>query len=175
MAKSTDQLPSFGTGIEALTRAYAYALKRFFQRRAEHPDVDDLVQEVFLRLTRRGALDDIRNLEGYVFQTAANVLRARLRQRISHRENDHQAIDENYAEATAFSPERVLLGREAIEHLSLAVQKLPARTRAVFLLCRVEGLPHADVARRLGVGISTVDKHMAKAMNHLMKWMKEHF
>lgn len=160
--------------METLARTYAPALKRFFQRRIlEHADVDDLVQEVFLRLTRRGTLSDLTNVEGYVFQTAANILRDRLRQRFSHQVKDHQPIGEDHVEDTAFSPERVLLGREAVARLTAAIQGLPPRTQATFILLRVEGLSRVDAARRLDVSLSTLDKDMAKALDVLMEHMEE--
>jgi RNA polymerase sigma-70 factor (ECF subfamily) len=166
--------PKLDGSVETLARAYAPALKRFFERRIlEHADVDDLVQEVFLRLARRGDLGDIANLEGYVFQTAANILRDRLRHRFSHQANDHESISEDQPEEAVFSPERVLLGREAVDRLSAALRELPERTQAVFVLCRVEGISNAETARRLGISLSTVDKHMAKAMDYLMDRMKD--
>ena len=48
-----------------------------------------------------------------------------------------------------------------------ALNALPDRTRQVFVLCRVEGMRHRTVARRLGVSVSSVDKHMMKAIAHL--------
>lgn len=160
--------------IETLARTFAPALKRFFQRRIlEHADVDDLVQEVFLRLTRKGDLGDIRNLEGYVFQLAANLLRDRLRYRFAHQLNKVEIISEDQIEDAAFSPERVLQGREAVERLQKAILTLPDRTRRVFVYCRIEGMPQAEVASRLGVSISAVEKHLAKAMTCLMDVMRD--
>jgi RNA polymerase sigma-70 factor (ECF subfamily) len=155
--------------VEALARQYAPALRRFFQRRSSEPaDVDDLVQEVFLRLTRRGDLAGVDNLEGYVFQTAANVLRDRARRRATHRAHAHQPIGNDQVEGAAFSPERVLLGREAVGQLRAALLALPPRTRDVFFLGRIEGLGYAEIASRLGISLSAVNKHMAKALEFLM-------
>lgn len=174
MAKPLQEDQSLNASIDALARTYGPPLKRFFERRIiERADIDDLVQEVFLRLARRGDLKDIENLDGYIFQTAANILRDRLRQRFSRQASDHQPIDDEYIEDAAFSPERVLLGKEAVDRLSAALQKLPGRTGTVFLLCRLEGLPHAGVARKLGISVSSVDKHMAKALDFLMEQMKD--
>jgi RNA polymerase sigma factor (sigma-70 family) len=176
MAPLTEQLESCGQNLEVLARTYAPALKSFFRRRIlEHADVDDLVQEVFLRLMRRGNLTQITNFEGYIFQTAANVLRDRLRKRFSHLADAHETISEDQVEDAAFSPERVLSGREAIRLLKQALLELPERTRYVFFLCRIEGIPNADAACRLGISLSAINKHMAKAMELLMKRMKDEF
>lgn len=160
--------------IETLARTYTPALKRFFERRIlEHADVDDLVQEVFLRLTKRGSLSDVGNLEGYLFQTAANILRDRLRQRLSRRATDHGPLDDELPEAGAFSPERVAMGREAMTRFAAALRDLPPRARTVFALCRLESLSHAEVAARLGISHSSVEKHMVNAMKKLLVSMKD--
>jgi RNA polymerase sigma factor (sigma-70 family) len=169
-----EPLQSCGHNLEALARTYSPALRSFFRRRIlEHADVDDLVQDVFLHMARRVDLDDIANLEGYVFQTAANVLRDRLRKRFSHLSNAHEPISEDQPEDAVFSPERVLSGREAISLLQQALLELPQRTRLVFFLCRIEEISNADAAARIGISLSAVNKHMAKAMDLLMKRMRD--
>jgi RNA polymerase sigma-70 factor (ECF subfamily) len=160
--------------MSVLARTYGPGLRRFFQRRIlEHADVDDLVQDVFLHLARRSEVSDIDNPHGYVFQTAANILRDRLRKRYTRAANLHEPIADNQAEEAAFSPERLLLGREAISVLTRALLELPERTRAVFFLSRIEGLPYAHVGRRLGISLRTVNNHMTKATEHLQGRMKD--
>lgn len=174
MSTPADQIQMPGQTLPLPAHSYAPALRRFFQRRIlEHADVDDLVQEVFLRLARRGDLAGVGNLEGYVFQTAANILRDRLRRRFTHHARDHQPLSDEQVEDAAFSPERVLLGREAVDRLKDALLELPERTRMVFFLCRIEGMAYAEVCTRLGISLSAVNKHMAKAMEFLMDRMGE--
>jgi RNA polymerase sigma-70 factor (ECF subfamily) len=166
--------PAPSADVEALARLYAPALRRFFQRRiAEPADLDDLVQEVFLRLARRGDLAGVGNLEGYVFQTAANILRDRARRRATRRSEAHEPIGADHVEDAAFSPERVLLGREAIDQLRAALLTLPPRTRDVFFLGRIEGFGYAEIAARLGISLSAVNKHMAKALELLMDQVED--
>jgi RNA polymerase sigma factor (sigma-70 family) len=162
--------------VGGLARAYAPGLRRFFERRIlEHSDVEDLVQEVFLRLTRHGGIGGVGNVEGYLFQVAANVLRDRLRKRASRRAKQHEPIgDEHQLIAAAdSSPEHVLQSQEALSRLSQVLSQLPERTRTVFVLCRMEGIPYAEVARGLGISLSSVNKHLAKALEELLKQMKE--
>jgi RNA polymerase sigma-70 factor (ECF subfamily) len=60
------------------------------------------------------------------------------------------------------------LAKERLRQVSEVLMALPARTRAVFLLRRVEGLRYAEIAIRLRVSVSTVEKEMARATEHLM-------
>ncbi|MEM1385418.1 MAG: sigma factor-like helix-turn-helix DNA-binding protein, partial [Pseudomonadota bacterium] len=55
---------------------------------------------------------------------------------------------------------------ETIVRIEATLDALPARARAVFLMSRLEGLGHRDIARRLGVSLSTVEKDMAVAVRH---------
>ena len=68
------------------------ALKAYFLKRAPAGvDAEDLVQDVFVRLAKRGELTSIRQLEGYMFRTAANVLRDHVRYRSARRPEEGQA------------------------------------------------------------------------------------
>jgi RNA polymerase sigma-70 factor (ECF subfamily) len=49
------------------------------------------------------------------------------------------------------------------------LQQMPTRTRQVFVLCRVEGLRQKAVAQRLGVSVSSIEKHMIKAIAYLAR------
>jgi RNA polymerase sigma factor (sigma-70 family) len=176
MMMQTSERDRAAGSIDFLAKTYAHVLTRFFERRvSEQADVEDLVQEVFLRLTRHGDLSDVENIEGYLFQTAANVLRDRLRQRTSRQVTWHEPIglDHEVVDGAVVSPERVLQGKQAVRHLSEALLDLPERTRAVFVLCRIEGKPHVEVAMGLGTSLSTVNKHLAKAMDQLSERMRE--
>lgn len=153
--------------IAALSMRYGQAVRRFFSRRLrDGADVEDLTQEVFARLLKRAELGEIANIEGYLFHTAANLLRERAR-KAARRPGDAPAIDEIDAAVEDFTPERILLGREAYARMVEALQELPERTRTIFVLNRFEELSAAEIARRLGVSVSTVEKDMMRAIAHL--------
>ena len=64
--------------LSDLAVRYRPVLARFFQRRVRpDSDIDDLIQDVFARLARRGSLTQISQVEGYIFQVAANLIRER--------------------------------------------------------------------------------------------------
>src|SRR5665213_1472369 len=126
-----------------------------------HPDAEDLVQEVFIRLARQEDLDAVGHLDGYVFQIAANVLRDRAR-RQAVRAEPPTPEDFDPADEAGFSPERVLLAREALERMITALYELPEMTRMIFAQYHFDEVAQVEIARRLGMSLSTVEKHMAK-------------
>ena len=155
--------------LEDLARRYYKPLLSFFRKRTRNaPEVGDLVQQVFLRLAQYPGLENVRNPDGYIFQTAANTLRDHYR---------HQAVREQHSRLVAsareadwdseLSPERVLQGRETLMRVAAAMRQLPQRTRDILMLRCFEGLGHAEIARLQGISTRAVEKHLAKALAHL--------
>ena len=161
--------PGIALGVEQLSARYRLPLRRFFERRLRaSADAEDLVQEVFVRLIRQGRTHEIHHLDGYVFQVAANVLRDHARRWSIREQEAHPAELEDEILEGGFSPERVILGQEAIEILIRALHELPAKTQAIFALYHFEAVSQVDIARRLNMSISTVEKHMSRANLHLL-------
>lgn len=156
--------------LERLADRYKGPLRSFFIKRlrADDPSADDLVQDVFLRLSRRGNLGALEQVDAYLFQTAANVLKDHLRK--SSRGFQPQDLDPDAdPESEEADAERVLIGRETVRAVIRALQTLPRRTRDIFVLNRFEGWSYARIAEELGVSVSAVEKHMMKALVHLAR------
>jgi RNA polymerase sigma-70 factor (ECF subfamily) len=159
--------------LNGLHQRYSPALKAYFAKRAPaHTDPEDLVQDVFVRLAGRGEAEAIRHAERYLFRTAANVLRDHSRRDAVRRSGVHEAFDEDLHGREEISPERVLEDRETVAALLDALEQLPERTRAVFVLHRFDGMRYGDIARQLGVSVSSVEKHMMKALAHVTRCME---
>ncbi|MFA5964561.1 MAG: RNA polymerase sigma factor [Sphingomonas sp.] len=151
-----------------VARQYRAPLLRFFQRRVgPGDDADDLVQDVFSRLAAQD-IAEIENIQGYVFKVAANVLRDKAR-RASVRSIVTPAPDGfDIADESGFSPERILLSREALQLLVTALYELPETVRIVFSQYHFDGIAQVEIARRLGLSLSSIEKHMARANGHLL-------
>jgi RNA polymerase sigma-70 factor (ECF subfamily) len=65
------------------------------------------------------------------------------------------------------SPERVLLAREQIAMVRMVLERLPERVRAAFVLHRFEELGYAEIAKRLGVSVSSIEKYISQALKEL--------
>lgn len=159
--------------LEALNRQFRPSLTRYFDRRISGGETEDLVQEVFLRLAKRGELTSVRALAGYVFQTASSVLHDRLRKSRSRGDGRHCSFDpEDHADVD-FSPEHVLLGRERLAQARAILLELPERPRTVFILRRIEDMSYREIATQLGISVSSVEKDMLRAVRHLAARMEQ--
>jgi len=107
-------------------------LKSYFSRRIRNQaEVEDLVQEVLLKVLRASASPDIRHAEAYIFTTARNLLRDRHRQAVRQGVQGYLSIEE--AEALQadghlveeITPERVLIGMEPGQQLLLSEDAQP--------------------------------------------------
>ena len=63
--------------------------------------------------------------------------------------------------------ETIVSARQDLDVILAAVDELPPKCREVFLMQRNEGLAYAEIASRLGISESMVQKHMSKALTRL--------
>ena len=162
------------TLIDELDRRFRRPLVKYFEKRIrENYDVDDLVQEVFIRLSHRDSLDDIDFLEAYVCEIAANVMRDRLRKRTVRHASDHQSLEKSELPTNDFSPERVLQGRQLLDRALQALLELPDRTREVFVLRLYEGLKQEQIAASLAMSVEGVRFHLRRAKEHIARALEQ--
>ncbi len=150
-----------------LNSNYRRPLRAYFRRRGwTSADADDLVQEVFLRLLRRSTSTGSEFPAEYIFTVAANILRDRHRASGSGEARSLQGWVYELAlrAGVAFDPERLLMGKEAMDELQRALTTLPERTRVILILDRVERLPRRTIAESLGISESAVEKHLSKGL-----------
>jgi RNA polymerase sigma factor (sigma-70 family) len=173
-AHDASTAPDTAAGVDpALLERLRPSLMRFFRRRrGTDVDTEDLVQEVFVRLARHaGGEEVIRQPERYVFRVATNVLRDRLRRGAVRRSGDHVTLSDPEIVGEAPSAEQVHQGRELLERVLAVLDELTPKCRTTFLLHRFEGLSYSQIARRLGVSRSAIEKQMM----HVIQVLSDRF
>jgi len=159
---------------EELDARFHGPLMSFFMRRLKNrADAEDLTQETLLRMVRSGALEHIEHADSYVFKTAMNLLRDH--KRLSMRLHPAACVPIDAALAGELerqlvedlSPEKVLLSSDSLQEIVNILEELGERTRDIFVLFRLENMKQKEIAALYGIGQSTVEKHVMKAMLHL--------
>jgi RNA polymerase sigma-70 factor (ECF subfamily) len=147
-------------------------LKFFLRRIRNRAQAEDLTQEVLLRVLRSTDGELIANPDAYVFKAAANLLLDYRRRLLRNPVLQAVSLEELVSESSARlvedrSPERVLLGEATLEDVLDALGELGELTRNVFILFRLENMQQKEIAALYGIGLSTVEKHVMRAMLHL--------
>ncbi len=161
--------------LNRLFNAHSEALRRFLRTwMVQEADIDDLVQEIFLRLS--GMTDLERRFAGrsesvrsYLFSIAANLLHDQARRDKSRRADHHQSyqshIDDH--QTTGITLEEQLLARRELAIMDKALMQLTPAQRKAFVFSRFKCLSYAEIAEDMGVSVSTVEKHIATALAYL--------
>lgn len=136
-------------------------------RRVAGQEIDDVIQETYSRLIASKSVEQIRHPKAYAFQTAYSVLLTNVRRASVVSFKAVADIDYLRAIADAPSPEDEVADRDELHRLAVAIASLPKRVGQVFALRRVQGLSQREVAVKLGLSESTVEKHMARGL-HLL-------
>lgn len=66
-------------------------------------------------------------------------------------------------------PEEVLSGQQCLEDMSRTLDAVSRRTREAFFMHRLHGLSYAQIALQMELPVSTVEKHIARAMTVLIE------
>jgi RNA polymerase sigma factor (sigma-70 family) len=168
------------TGLAAIYQQCRPQLLRFLRARTADPsEADDIIQELWIKL-QNSSVGPVANGRAYLFQVANNLVLDRVRERRRRSVRDRRWTEAAYTPAALQGevidpqpdPERALLEAEELQRLTAAVAGLPEGARRAFCLHKIDGLSHAEVAARLGISRSGVEKHIAVAMKHLRQAMQ---
>lgn len=135
-------------------------------------NVDDLMQESYLRIWKARAVQPIESARAFLFRVARNVALDLLRR---HRASPIEAVprlddlpvleDEPDAADAAGRRERVRL-------LAEAIAALPARCREVFILHKIRGFSRKETAALLGLSDRTVGVHTDRAVKRCAEFLR---
>ncbi len=129
------------------------------------PEPEDVVQAAFVSFVSYPERATVANPRAFLYASVRNIVLNHLR----HEKhcNDHaQDVLHGATHDVMYeiSPERVLLDREHVRHLAQALAGLPAKTRRLVLLNRLEGLSHGEIAARFGMSEASVQKQISRAL-----------
>ena len=143
-------------------------LSRFLLRFLDRPeDVQDVMQDAYIRVQNASKATKIRSTEAYIFKTARNLAineRARHHNTRTRHIVDFDELTASISEPGASGPEFEAIVSEELTRAIAALAKLSPRVRDTYILRKIHGLSQKETAKRLGISQSTVEKHVAKGL-----------
>lgn len=152
-----------------MDRRWRPALLSYFMRRVRnHAEAEDLTQELLTRLLRQEGTE-FSSPEAYIFRMASNLLADRARRQMVRTQYRESLSRHDEIGVDTLDPFRVVAGRAELSKVAQILEELPERTRKIFILYRFENLRQEVIAQNMGISVSAVKKHVARAMASLMQ------
>ncbi|MES2054341.1 MAG: RNA polymerase sigma factor [Pseudomonadota bacterium] len=134
-------------------------------------ELDEVVQEAYARIWAAD-IERIGNGRAYLFVTARHIVGEHVRRsRIVSIELVADLESLNIVD-DEIGAHRRLSGEQEVERVMAAIATLPPKCRQAFQLKKFEELSQREIAERMGIAESTVEKHLAKALRLVMQVMK---
>lgn len=163
------------SAFDTLYKNYRPFIYAFFLHYVRQTDLaEDLCQELFIKIwEKRSSLADIQSLKAYLRVVAKNLALNTLK-KMAHAEAASKELS-NYISPNGYESTYLhIQDKEYFRLLKLQLDKLPRRSREIFLLCREEGKSYAEAAEETGVSRSSIKHHMIESLRFLKTFVEKH-
>ncbi|HEY0938739.1 MAG TPA: RNA polymerase sigma factor [Steroidobacter sp.] len=154
--------------VERLFREHNESLLRYLRAKLHsYEEAKEVAQEAYVQLLGLDHPETVHFLQGYLFRTASNLAKNRIKQRIQRRRNDEIVFFDTSFEDNR-SPERAWAGDREIAVVYRALNELPPTCRESFRLVRLEELSVDEAAKRLNITPRHIRRNIARALAYLL-------
>lgn len=153
--------------IESFLTLYDELSRHLWRRTGSRERAEDVLQDTYLRLrdseARQEGSAQIQDRRAFIYRVAGNLaIDAVRREQRSHTDGEPEAALPDPGPG----PEQQASANDRMRRLDAALRELPPNCRLALLMFRVDGLSHAQIARKLGVSESMVAKYLGQALRH---------
>lgn len=141
-------------------------LRQIARRTRNRRDAEDLLHSAYLRLERYRTQNTVNDPAAFLVRTAFNISIDNYRH-AKHQQNEAEVPE---IEDEAPLQDEVVAARARLARVKAGLNKLTPRTREIFLMHRLQNLKYHEIASRLEISQSAVEKHIAKAVLFLTEW-----
>lgn len=174
-----------GTEKAAFSKIYLVYFPKLVRFSREYvistEDAENIVQDIFMYLwEHQDMLDSLTNLNAYLFTLTKNRCIDFYRHRAlidSKKESLDNLQDRELKlkmEALMQFDENIFTEKEIENLLAQAIEHLPEKCRQVFILLRMNGLKHEEIAAQLNISVNTVQNHIVTALRKLKVELKDY-
>ncbi|TDF39188.1 RNA polymerase sigma factor [Alteromonadaceae bacterium M269] len=160
--KNTTQKTKSLSGISGVFWEQNTFLKRFLAKFLNREqDIEDVAQEAYLKAySAEQDKGEIEQPKAFLFSIAKNLALNELTRKSNKITSYIEECQEGIVTQLDVGSDKVVEGHESLGVYCEAVAALPEKCRKVYLLRKVHGLPHKEIAERLGISLSMVEKHL---------------
>ncbi len=146
------------------------ARRAVLRRGAPVDEVDDIVQEAFLRVEAYERKQVVKSREALLVTAAVNLSLDGARRRRQSPFVDFDADLSTIIDRTP-APDEIVRAQARLRRASEGLDRLPEKTRRILLSRRLDGRGFKEIAEAEGMTVAAVEKQVARATLELMKWM----
>jgi len=176
MSQENPQFPGGDRWFEENLLPHEPMLKAWLRSRfSSLRDIDDVVQESYLRVLRVEGIREMKSPKGFLFSTARNLAMDQVRRNKVIR---FESLAEKEALFVLLEHEdfdKTRRREKELQTLTKAIHSLPPRCRQVFTLRKIYGLSHKEISEKLGISLNTIDSQISIGLWKCKKYFKRAF
>lgn len=166
---SPEELRWFSEEVEPHERS----LRAYLQAAAPLTvNVDDLLQETYLRLLRVRETSEVRSVKALLFVIARNAVRDAVRHKLTNREISSTEIDAFPVLDESADVVDLVARRQEQALLAEAMRSLPERCRHVLILRKIHALSQKEIALKLGISENTVESLVSRGLRRCAAYLR---
>ncbi len=153
--------------IETALRKY---LMRFLVR---SQDIEDVVQETFLRSYNAEKNQSIQSPKSFLFKVAKNLALSEISRKSNQLATYVEDLDALEVLDNRADVEEKAIRQQQLQSYINALRCLPPQCQRVFVMCKVYGFSHKEISSKLSISVSTVEKHLVKGLQRCHQYLQE--
>ncbi|MEE9272085.1 MAG: RNA polymerase sigma factor [Robiginitomaculum sp.] len=172
--KSSNLAPNSKMRIFKVFQENETIIKGFLRRYTSNQhDIEDITQETILRALHAEKIKKIREPRAFIFGVAKNIARKHLEKKSRSLINFIEDFSEKEYISNETPVDDQVDARQRMMVFWEAVTTLPPQCQKVFVLKRVYGYSHKEIAKKLKISVSTVEKHAASGLKRCSEFMEK--
>ncbi|MFY3432554.1 sigma-70 family RNA polymerase sigma factor [Achromobacter mucicolens] len=151
---------------------YRELIGTWTRRSTSRHDAEDAAQDVVANMLRNGE-SAVLDPKAYLYGASQNRLNGEFRRQARREVLSLDALSDAEHPVQA-DPESSIRAAQLADALKSALAELPLKCQQVFLWNKLEGFTQAEIAEKLGLTQSMVEKHMKRALTHIHDRLQDH-
>ena len=168
----SSNLPKQQSVVDAFIEHRNVLFSYFAHKLLKPEDIEDLLHDTFMIAYKSETKTTIQSPKGYLFVVARNLLSKKLARENRLMMKSIDEVDFDYLQTPEAPADRAVHYKVQMETLIRCVELLPDQCRRVFVYKKLHGLSQKQIAAKMQISTSTVERHITIALVKLKALMK---